>query len=69
MYKKAHFFIMPTKAECVGMSFIEAMSFALPIIGTDVGGVPEAVIDGETRLIRRKNHTAKDVATWIKKKF
>jgi glycosyltransferase involved in cell wall biosynthesis len=45
------------------------MSFALPIIGTDVGGVPEAVIDGETRLIRRKNHTAKDVATWIKKKF
>ena len=69
LYKKAHFFIMPTKAECVGMSFIEAMSFALPIIGTDVGGIPEAVIDGETRLIRRKNHTAKDVATWIKKKF
>lgn len=69
LYKKAHFFIMPTKAECVGMSFIEATSVGLPAVGTEIGGVPEAVKDEKTGLIIRKNHTAKDVARWINEKF
>ncbi len=51
LYKEASFFLLPTKAECVGMSFIEAASYGLPSIGSDVGGVPEAVIDGETGYV------------------
>jgi len=51
LYKKASFFLLPTKAECVGMSFIEAASFGLPAIGTNVGGVPEAVLNNITGLI------------------
>ncbi len=62
LYKKAHFFIMPTTAECVGMSFIEAASVGLPAIGTEVGGVPEAVSDKKTGLIIKKDQSPKDVA-------
>ena len=69
LYKKAHFFIMPTKAECVGMSFIESGSVGLPAIGTEVGGVPEAIIDSKTGLIIKQKQTAKDVAKWIISKF
>ena len=65
LYKKAHFFIMPTKAECVGMSFIEAGSVGLPAIGTEVGGVPEAIIDSKTGLIIKEKHSARYVAGWI----
>tara|TARA_R110001599_G_scaffold150929_3_gene335351 strand:- start:53788 stop:54927 length:1140 start_codon:yes stop_codon:yes gene_type:complete len=51
LYQSSTFFILPTKAECVGMSFIEAASYGLPAIGSIVGGVPEAVINKETGLI------------------
>lgn len=69
LYKDAHFFIMPTKAECVGMSFIEAMSFALPAIGTKVGGVPEAVKHEETGFHISDMNSVLDIAEWIKVKF
>lgn len=65
LYKQAHFFIMPTKAECVGMSFIEAGSVGLPAIGTEVGGVPEAIIDEKTGHIIKGKQSAKDVANWV----
>lgn len=65
LYKEATFFIMPTQAECVGMSFIEAASYALPAIGSETGGVPEAVTNNETGLICRTSHTPEDVADWI----
>ena len=51
LYQSSTFFILPTKAECVGMSFIEAASYGLPAIGSNVGGVPEAVNHKETGLI------------------
>lgn len=65
LYREASFFIMPTRAECVGMSFIEAASFGLPAIGTEVGGVPEAVIHEETGFIINGDQNPKMVADWI----
>ncbi|MEQ8523668.1 glycosyltransferase family 4 protein [Gracilimonas sp.] len=65
LYKDATFFIMPTKAECVGMSFIEAASYGLPSIGSETGGVPEAVVDGETGFICRSSQSPEEVADWI----
>lgn len=56
---------MPTKAECVGMSFIEESSVGLPAIGTEVEGVPEAIIDNKTGLIIKEILSAKDVAEWV----
>lgn len=42
----ADFFILPTRAECMGISFCEASAFGLPLIGTDTGGVKEIVKNG-----------------------
>ena len=33
------------------MSIVEAMSVGLPVVATDVGGVREAVVHGETGLL------------------
>lgn len=65
LYKKAQFFVMPTRAECVGMSFIEAASMGLPAIGTKVGGVPEAVLEGETGIVIDSDESAEEVANRI----
>jgi glycosyltransferase involved in cell wall biosynthesis len=46
LYEEAHFFILPTKADCTPVVFSEAMSFGLPVITTDVGGCSSIVING-----------------------
>lgn len=65
LYQKSTFFILPTKAECVGMSFIEAASFGLPAVGSNVGGVPEAVIDKKTGLIIDPEENSSEIAKQI----
>ena len=44
----AHVFVMPTRAECFGVVYAEAAAHALPSLGTRVGGVPDAVMPGES---------------------
>lgn len=39
-------FMMPTNAESFGLAALEAMSCGLPVIGANVGGLPEVVEDG-----------------------
>jgi colanic acid/amylovoran biosynthesis glycosyltransferase len=46
-------------AEGLGMVFLEAAACGLPIIATQHGGIPEAVIDGETGyLVRERDSEA-----------
>ena len=55
--KKAHllsqadFFILPSYIEALPISILEAMSYRLPILSTNVGGIPEIVTDGENGLL------------------
>ncbi len=45
LFTESHFFILPTRAECMGISFSEAAAFGLPVIATDTGGVSTVVKD------------------------
>jgi glycosyltransferase involved in cell wall biosynthesis len=47
----ANIFALTTQFEALGTAFIEAQSCGLPIVGTRVGGVPEAVVEGVTALL------------------
>jgi starch synthase len=47
-YASAAVYCLPTRYEPFGISYLEAMYFGVPCIGTDTGAVPEMIIDGET---------------------
>jgi glycosyltransferase involved in cell wall biosynthesis len=42
----AHLFVLASWAEPLGVAYMEAMSCATPVIGTDAGGVPELIENG-----------------------
>lgn len=44
----ADIYIQPSRSEGLPLAILEAMSFKLPVVATRVGGIPEAVVDGET---------------------
>lgn len=47
-------FVLPSSSrEGLGMAIIEAMAMEKPTVATDIGGIPEAVLDGETGLLVR----------------
>jgi glycosyltransferase involved in cell wall biosynthesis len=45
-YTHASIFCLPTRLEPFGIAFIEAQSHRLPVIATNVGAIPEFIIDG-----------------------
>ena len=42
----ADIYLQPSRSEGIGMALMEAASASLPLIGTNVGGIPEIVKDG-----------------------
>lgn len=43
LYRKAHFFVMPSLAECYGIVFCEANAYGLPVVGANNGGMPTII--------------------------
>jgi glycosyltransferase involved in cell wall biosynthesis len=50
-YRDSALFAMPSRKEGFGIVFLEAMSFAKPVIAARAGGAPEVVEDGATGLL------------------
>lgn len=48
-------FVRASRSEGLGNSFLEAMGASLPIIGTNVGGIKDFLVDGETGLFVKAN--------------
>lgn len=47
----ADLFIMPSEKESFGLAALEAMACQVPILTSNVGGIPELNIDGETGFL------------------
>ena len=44
--RRSHLFCMPSRSEGFGLSALEALACGVPVIGSNVGGLAEMVIDG-----------------------
>lgn len=51
LFGRAHFLILPTRADCVPVVFAEANSYGVPVLTTDVGGIRTAVRDGHNGAV------------------
>lgn len=50
-YEEGTIFVVPSLWEGFGIALLEAMLHGLPIVGTDVGAIPELIRDGESGLL------------------
>ena len=48
LYSCADLLLLPSQSESFGLVALEAMSAGVPVVATDVGGIPEVVEDGVT---------------------
>lgn len=48
----ADLFLLPSVAESFGLAALEALACKVPVIGSDAGGLPDVVVDGENGYLR-----------------
>jgi glycosyltransferase involved in cell wall biosynthesis len=66
-YRAADIFVLPSTArEGLPMTLIEAMAAGVPVVASNLGGIPEAVVDGETGILVRP-HSVEDLSAALLK--
>jgi N-acetyl-alpha-D-glucosaminyl L-malate synthase BshA len=69
----ADVFLLPSQSESFGLSALEAMSCGVPVVASNIGGIPEVVVHGESGYvaefgdINRMARYVKDLLTNEKK--
>lgn len=48
LYEQSSLFVLPTRFDCFGIVFVEAMYHRLPCIGSNICAIPEIIQNGET---------------------
>lgn len=51
IYLNYDIMVMPSLSESFGVAALEASSAGLPVVASNVGGIPEAIIDGVTGIL------------------
>jgi len=51
LFAQADLFVLPSEQESFGLAALEALASGVPVVASDVGGLPEVVRDGETGLL------------------
>ncbi|UII24842.1 glycosyltransferase family 4 protein [Fulvivirga maritima] len=54
LIKAADIMVMPSKIEGLPGVILEAMSCKVPVVASNVGGIPEVIIDGKTGYVLRE---------------
>lgn len=60
LYSECDIFVAPSRYESFGIIFIEAMANGKPVVGTNVGGIPEIIMNGENGFLF-DNESTKDL--------
>lgn len=66
LYEECDIFVAPSRYESFGIIFIEAMAHGKPVVGTNVGGIPEIIHDGENGFLF-ENENAADLYAQLNK--
>ena len=62
---QADMLVLPSLAdECLPYVILEAMAHRLPVVSTDVAGIPEMVVDGDTGLVVRQATVTRSPRPW-----
>ena len=66
---QSHFLLFPTRADCSPFVICEANAFGLPVITTDVGGIPTIINNGKNGYTLPLSATGKDYGNLITENF
>ena len=59
--------VLPSATEGLGLTLVEAIAHGVPILATQVGGIPEVLVDGENGYFIERNPL--DIANKIRRIF
>lgn len=69
LFKESHFFLLPSKNECLAVVFAEASNFALPSITRNTGGITSMVSHGRNGYVLDYDASANEYVTLIANTF